>query len=89
MICFNIYKYIHGKCVQFFNEVLFLDLQFRRVLSGVELGGVFSDHDFDIVYRKFGVKMGGRNGVNYIAFCGMAEQYAESKWTDPALQSLA
>ena len=61
-------------------------LQFRRVLSGLELAGVFSDRDFDIVYRKFGVKMGGRNDVNYIAFCGMVEQFAESKWTDPALQ---
>ena len=63
-------------------------LQFRRVLSGLELAGVFSDFDFDIVYRKFAVKMGGRNDVNYIAFCGMVERYAEDKWIDPALQWL-
>ena len=56
------------------------------MLSVLELAGVFSDFDFDMIYRKFCVKIGGRNDVNYVAFCGMVEQYAENKWTDPALQ---
>lgn len=56
------------------------------MLSGLELAGLFSDLEFGIVYRKFGVKIGGRSDINYTAFCGMVEEYAKSKWTDPTRQ---
>jgi len=34
----------------------------------------------------FDVKVGGRNDVNYITFCEMIDDYAQTKWSDPALK---
>ena len=42
--------------------------------------------EFGIIYCKFCVQVGGRNDVNYNAFCSMAEEYAQTRWTDPALK---
>ena len=41
--------------------------------------------EFVLLYRKFDVKVGRRNDVNYYAFCEMIDDYAQIKWTDPAL----
>jgi len=49
------------------------------------MGGLVNALEFGILYRKFDVKVGGRNDVNYIAFCEMID-YAQTKWTDPALK---
>jgi len=43
--------------------------QFHRVLSELEMGELVNALEFGILYRKFDVKVGGRNDVNYIAFC--------------------
>jgi len=61
-------------------------VQFHRVLSELEMGGLVNALEFGILYRKFDVKVGGRNDVNYIAFCEMIDDYAQTKWTDPALK---
>ena len=60
--------------------------QFHRVLSELELGGLVNALEFVLLYRKFDVKIGGRNDVNYYAFCEMIDDYAQTKWTDPALK---
>ena len=65
---------------------LWLPLQFHRVLSELELGGMVNSLEFVILYRKFDVKVGGRNDVNYIAFCQMINKYAQTRWTDPTLK---
>jgi len=57
--------------------------QFHRVLSELEMGGLVTALEFGILYRKFD---GGRNDVNYIAFCEMIDDYAQTKWSDPALK---
>ena len=66
--------------------LLLFPTQFHRVLSELELGGLMSAMEFGIIYRKFGVQVGGRNDVNYNSFCGMIEEYAQTRWTDPALK---
>ena len=48
------------------------------------MGGLVNALEFGILYRKFDVKVGGRNDVNYIAFCEMIDDYAQTKWSDPA-----
>ena len=47
------------------------------------MGGLVNALEFGILYRKFD---GGRNDVNYIAFCEMIDDYAQTKWSDPALK---
>ena len=53
-------------------------MQFRRVLNDLELGGLLSDYELGIIFSKFGVKVGGRCDVYYIAFCEMVEEYSQS-----------
>ena len=60
-------------------------LQFHRVLSELELGGLVNALEFGILYRKFDVKVGGSSDVNYIAFCEMCDTYAQTKWSEPSL----
>ncbi len=60
--------------------------QFHRVLSELELGGLVSSLEFGLLYRKFHVKVGGSSDVNYIAFCDMVNDYAQTKWSDPTLK---
>ena len=50
------------------------------------MGGLVNALEFGILYRKFDVKVGGRNDVNYITFCEMIDDYAQTKWSDPALK---
>ena len=61
-------------------------LQFHRVLSELEMGGLVNAMEFQILYRKFDVRVGGRNDVNYISFCQMIDDYAQTRWSDPALK---
>jgi Ca2+-binding EF-hand superfamily protein len=60
--------------------------QFHRVLSELEMGGLVNAMEFQILYRKFDVRVGGRNDVNYISFCQMIDDYAQTRWSDPALK---
>ena len=64
----------------------FLFLQFHRVLSELEMGGLVNAMEFQLLYRKFDVRVGGRNDVNYIAFCQMIDDYAQTRWSDPSLK---
>ena len=64
----------------------FLFLQFHRVLSELEMGGLVNAMEFQLLYRKFDVRVGGRNDVNYIAFCQMIDDYAPTRWSDPSLK---
>ena len=61
-------------------------VQFHRVLTELELGGLMSEMEFAIIYRQFGVRVGGRTDINYSLFCAMIEGYALTRWTDPALK---
>ena len=60
--------------------------QFHRVLSELEMGGLVNAMEFQILYRKFDVRVGGRNDVNYISFCQMIDDYAQTRWSDPSLK---
>ncbi|XP_074647534.1 uncharacterized protein LOC141903328 [Tubulanus polymorphus] len=51
--------------------------QFHRVLSELELGGLVSQQEFGLLYQKFDQKVGGKDDVNYIAFCQLIYEYAE------------
>jgi Ca2+-binding EF-hand superfamily protein len=56
--------------------------QFRRVLNELELSSLVSEHEFKVLYKHFDVNVGGRDDVNYIAFCDMINTYAESVWRE-------
>lgn len=43
--------------------------QFHRVLSELEMGGLLSEQEFRVIFKKFNMTRGGKNDVNYIAFC--------------------
>jgi len=43
--------------------------QFRRVLSELELGSLVSTREFQVLYKKYDVLIGGKHDFNYILFC--------------------
>ena len=45
------------------------------------MGGLVNAMEFQILYRKFDVRVGGRNDVNYISFCQMIDDYAQTCWS--------
>ncbi|XP_022079913.1 uncharacterized protein LOC110973400 [Acanthaster planci] len=51
--------------------------QFRRVLSELELGSLVNETEFQVLYKKFDVKVGGKDDINYIAFCDTIYQMAK------------
>ena len=57
--------------------------QFRRVLSELELASLVSEQDFKLLWQKFDVKIGGKDDVNYIAFCEMIYSIAKFEWRKP------
>jgi len=50
--------------------------QFRRVLTELELGSLVTQQDFELLWQQFDVKIGGKDDVNYIAFCDMIYKLA-------------
>ena len=50
------------------------------------MGGLVNAMEFQMLYRKFDVRVGGRNDVNYITFCQMIDDYAQTRWSDPSLK---
>ena len=56
--------------------------QFRRVLGELELGSLVSEHEFKVLYKRFDVRVGGKDDVNYIAFCAMVSEYAQFVWRE-------
>ena len=57
--------------------------QFRRVLSELELGSMVNDQEFGLLWAKFDVKVGGKDDVNYIAFCDRIYDLARFEWRKP------
>ncbi|CAH1794695.1 unnamed protein product [Owenia fusiformis] len=57
--------------------------QFRRVLSELELGSLVNEQEFGLLYKKFDVKVGGKDDVNYIAFCDLIYELAHFEWRKP------
>ena len=53
------------------------------MLSELEMGGLVNAMEFQILYRKFDVRVG---GINYISFCQMIDDYAQTRWSDPSLK---
>lgn len=43
--------------------------QFRRVLSELQLNSLVSEQEYELLWQQFDVKIGGKNDMNYIAFC--------------------
>ncbi|XP_060063466.1 uncharacterized protein LOC132543930 [Ylistrum balloti] len=57
--------------------------QFRRVLSELELGSLVSEQELDLLWFKFEVKIGGKDDVDYTAFCEMIYELAKFEWRKP------
>ena len=58
--------------------------QFRRVLSELELAGLVpTEQEWLCLFNKFAVKIGGRDDVNYIAFCDATYALAKFEWRKP------
>ncbi|EDO33216.1 predicted protein [Nematostella vectensis] len=50
--------------------------QFNRVLSELDLGGLVSAREFEVLYQKFDVVIGLKHDFNYIGFCDTINDYA-------------
>lgn len=58
--------------------------QFRRVLSELELASlVATEQGFVCLFDKFDVNIGGKDDVNYIAFCDKIYELARFEWRKP------
>ncbi|KAK3583614.1 hypothetical protein CHS0354_039437 [Potamilus streckersoni] len=57
--------------------------QFRRVLTELELSSLVSQQEFELLWKQFDVKIGGKDDVNYIAFCEMIYDLAKFEWRKP------
>ena len=51
----------------------------HRVLSELELSAQVTAHEFKVIFRKFELKVGDQNDINYIAFCHLCDEYALKK----------
>ena len=54
--------------------------QFHRVLSELEMGGLLSEQEFRVIFKKFNMTRGGKNDVNYVAFCDWFKDGEEEKF---------
>ena len=52
-------------------------MQFQRVLSELELAGLVNAQEFNTLFTKFEIKIGGRHDINYITFCEACYHYAK------------
>jgi Ca2+-binding EF-hand superfamily protein len=58
--------------------------QFRRVLSELGLASLIpSEHEWNSVWMKFCETVGGRDDVNYVAFCDTVYDIANFEWRKP------
>ena len=58
--------------------------QFRRVLSELELASlVASEQEWVLLWKKFDVKVGGKDDVNYNAFCDMIYEIGRFEMRKP------
>lgn len=58
--------------------------QFRRVLNELNLASLVSTElEWMCLWRRFDVKIGGKDDVNYIAFCDMIYEIAKFEWRRP------
>lgn len=57
--------------------------QFHRVLSELELGSLLSEQEFRVIFSKFKVRIGGKDDVNYIAFCDTVYEMARIEPFNP------
>ena len=58
--------------------------QFRRVLNELELASlVRTEQDWMCLWHKFDTKIGGKDDVNYNAFCDMIYDLAKFEWRKP------
>ena len=58
--------------------------QFRRVLSELEIASlVATEQEWVCLYEKYGVKVGGKDDVNYNGFCDRIYELAHFEWRKP------
>ena len=65
---FEDYDRVHNGTVSF--------LQFRRVLSELELGSLVQETEFRILHMKFHVNVGGKEVIDYVKFCDEINEMA-------------
>lgn len=58
-------------------------LQFRRTLSELQLESMITHEEFQLLFQQFKVKVGGKDDINYIAFCEMVYHMAGFEWRKP------
>ncbi|XP_071808477.1 uncharacterized protein [Asterias amurensis] len=51
--------------------------QFRRVLSELELGSLVNETEFQVLYQKFDIKVGGKDVMDYNTFCDVIYKMAK------------
>lgn len=59
--------------------------QFRRLLGLIRQN--VSDEESNIMCKKFAVKVGGKDDVDYNHFCRIMDEYSKHKYTEPQNQS--
>lgn len=57
--------------------------QFHRVLSELELVSLVDASEFDVLYEKFDILVGGKHDFNYVAFCDMINEFAQFEYRKP------
>lgn len=58
--------------------------QFRRVLNELELAGLApTETEWNCLWEKFSTQVGGREDVNYLAFCDVVYGMAGFEWRHP------
>lgn len=57
--------------------------QFRRVLSELGLESMLNQQELEFIWQKFNVKVGGKDDVNYVAFCDLIYEMCKFEWRKP------
>ncbi len=57
--------------------------QFRRVLTELELGNLVTQVEMELLWKKFHIQVGGKDDVNYNAFCDYIYKTAGFEWRKP------
>ena len=91
--CMNYYFQVRKNRIQLFplfedydrvNNGTVSRSQFRRVLNELDLACLVpTEQEWICLWEKFDVKVGGKDDVNYIAFCDMIYDLAGFEWRKP------
>jgi Ca2+-binding EF-hand superfamily protein len=57
--------------------------QFHRVLNELNLSSLLNSNELDNIMKRFSVKIGTRNDVNYLKFCDNIHNMASFEYRKP------